>query len=39
MELALLEVYKIFTKLLNNKKFQENYSNFSVLLLEKLIGE
>lgn len=39
MELALMEVYSTFTKLVNNKKFQENYSNYSILLLEKLIGE
>ena len=39
MELALIEVYGVFTKLVANKKFQENYSNYSVLLLEKLIGE
>ena len=39
MELALIEVYGVFTKLVANKKFKENYSNYSVLLLEKLIGE
>jgi len=39
IELALIEVYGTFNKLLNNTKFQENYSNYSVLLLEKLIGE
>jgi F-type H+-transporting ATPase subunit b len=39
MELSLIEVYATFNKLINNTKFQENYSNYSVLLLEKLIGE
>lgn len=39
MELTLIEVYNTFTKLVSNKKFQENYSNYSILLLEKLIGE
>lgn len=39
IELALIEVYGTFNKLLTNKKFQENYSNYSILLLEKLIGD
>jgi F-type H+-transporting ATPase subunit b len=39
MELSLIEVYSVFTKLMQNKQFQENYSNNSILLLEKLIGE
>lgn len=39
IELALIEVYKTFNKLLNNTKFQENYSNYNVLVLEKLIGD
>lgn len=39
MELSLNQVYTIFNKLMVNTKFQENYSNYSVLLLEKLIGE
>jgi len=39
IELALIEVYGTFNKLLTNKKFQENYSNYSVLFLEKLIGD
>jgi F-type H+-transporting ATPase subunit b len=39
IELALIEVYGTFNKLLTNKKFQENYSNYSVLSLEKLIGD
>jgi F-type H+-transporting ATPase subunit b len=39
IELALNEVYTTFNKLLKNKNFQENYSNYNVLLLEKLTGE
>jgi len=37
--LALQEINTIFTKLTVNKKFQENYINFSILALEKVIGE
>jgi F-type H+-transporting ATPase subunit b len=39
MELALIEVYGTFNKLLDNNNFQENYSNYNILLLKKLIGE
>jgi F-type H+-transporting ATPase subunit b len=39
IELALIEVYGAFNKLLTSQKFQENYSNYSIFLLEKLIGE
>jgi F-type H+-transporting ATPase subunit b len=39
IELALIEIYGSFNKLLNNRKFQENYSDYSILLLEKLIGD
>lgn len=39
IELALIEVYGTFNKLFNNKRFQENYLNYSVLLFEKLIAD
>ena len=39
IELGFIEFYGTFNKLLFNKKFQENYSNYSILLLEKLIGD
>jgi len=39
LELALVEVYGIFNTLSDNISFQEDYLNYNVLLLEKLIGE
>lgn len=39
LELSLIEVYGIFNTLIENTSFQEDYLNYNVLLLKKLIGE
>jgi F-type H+-transporting ATPase subunit b len=39
VSVALTEIYSSFNKLISNKKFQHNYSDYSILLLEKLIGD
>nr|YP_010444296.1 ATP synthase CF0 B subunit [Fibrocapsa japonica]UTE95183.1 ATP synthase CF0 B subunit [Fibrocapsa japonica] len=39
LKLALDQIYNEFIKLIKNEKFQGNYANLCIILLEKLIGE
>jgi len=39
VNLSLEEVNNLFKKLVANKKFQENYTNFSILALQNIIGD